>query len=159
MVDEGGNPKTDFCANDVYNLKLPAELVTLSGCQTGLGKAAKGEGLIGLTRGFMYSGAARVVVSLWNVNDQATSELMARFYRKILKRESTPGGRPPNGAGRDVETAAMASAVLLGHIRLAGRMEIANYFASGFRSSCRSVAYDSEPSAIHSLPVPIRPAW
>jgi CHAT domain-containing protein len=91
MVDEVGRPQDGFLrANDVYNLKLPAELVTLSGCQTGLGKAVKGEGLIGLTRGFMYSGAARVVVSLWNVNDQATSELMARFYRKMLKGNQRP---------------------------------------------------------------------
>jgi CHAT domain-containing protein len=91
MVDEGGQPQDGFLrANDVYNLKLPTELVTLSGCQTGLGKAVKGEGLIGLTRGFMYSGAARVVVSLWNVNDQATSELMARFYRKMLKGNQRP---------------------------------------------------------------------
>jgi CHAT domain-containing protein len=91
MVDEVGQPQDGFLrANDVYNLKLPVELVTLSGCQTGLGKAVKGEGLIGLTRGFMYSGAARVVVSLWNVNDQATSELMARFYRKMLKGNQRP---------------------------------------------------------------------
>ena len=91
MVDEGGQPQDGFLrANDVYNLKLPVELVTLSGCQTGLGRAVKGEGLIGLTRGFMYSGAARVVVSLWNVNDQATSELMARFYRKMLKGNQRP---------------------------------------------------------------------
>jgi CHAT domain-containing protein/tetratricopeptide (TPR) repeat protein len=91
MVDEVGRPQDGFLrANDVYNLKLPVELVTLSGCQTGLGKAVKGEGLIGLTRGFMYSGAARIVVSLWNVNDQATSELMARFYRKMLKGNQRP---------------------------------------------------------------------
>jgi CHAT domain-containing protein len=91
MVDEGGRPQDGFLrVNDVYNLKLPVELVTLSGCQTGLGKAVRGEGMIGLTRGFMYSGAARVVVSLWNVNDQATSELMARFYRKILKGNQGP---------------------------------------------------------------------
>lgn len=91
MVDEGARPQDGFLrVNDVYNLKLPVELVTLSGCQTGLGKAVKGEGMIGLTRGFMYSGAARVVVSLWNVNDQATSELMARFYRKILKGNQRP---------------------------------------------------------------------
>jgi len=91
MVDERGQPQDGFLrVNDIYNLKLPVELVTLSGCQTGLGKAVKGEGLIGLTRGFMYSGAARVVVSLWNVNDQATSELMARFYRKMLKGNQRP---------------------------------------------------------------------
>jgi CHAT domain-containing protein/predicted DNA-binding protein YlxM (UPF0122 family) len=91
MVDEAGASQDGFLrANDIYNLKLPAELVVLSGCQTGLGKAVKGEGLVGLTRGFMYSGAARVVVSLWNVNDQATSELMARFYRKMLKENQRP---------------------------------------------------------------------
>jgi CHAT domain-containing protein len=91
MVDEDGRPQDGFLrANDIYNLKLPAELVVLSGCQTGLGKAVNGEGLVGLTRGFMYSGAARVVVSLWNVDDQATSELMARFYRKMLKENQRP---------------------------------------------------------------------
>ncbi len=91
LVDEDGQPQDGFLrANDIYNLKLPAELVVLSGCQTGLGKAVKGEGLVGLTRGFMYSGASRVVVSLWNVNDQATSELMARFYRRMLKDNQRP---------------------------------------------------------------------
>jgi CHAT domain-containing protein/Tfp pilus assembly protein PilF len=91
MVDEEGRPQDGFLrANDIYNLKLPAELVVLSGCQTGLGKAVNGEGLVGLTRGFMYAGAARVVVSLWNVDDQATSELMARFYRKMLKENQRP---------------------------------------------------------------------
>src|SRR5207253_2026523 len=77
MVDEKGQPQNGFLrANDIYNLKLPAELVVLSACQTGLGKDIKGEGLVGLTRGFMYAGAARVVVSLWNVNDKATADLM-----------------------------------------------------------------------------------
>jgi CHAT domain-containing protein len=69
---------------------LPAELVVLSACQTGLGKEIKGEGLVGLTRGFMYAGAARVVVSLWNVNDKATAELMAKFYEKMLERGERP---------------------------------------------------------------------
>jgi CHAT domain-containing protein/tetratricopeptide (TPR) repeat protein len=91
MVDDEGRPQDGFLrVNDVYNLKLPVDLVVLSGCRTGLGKAVNGEGLVGLTRGFMYSGAARVVVSLWNVDDQATSELMARFYRKILKENQPP---------------------------------------------------------------------
>jgi CHAT domain-containing protein len=62
----------------------------LSACQTGLGKEVKGEGLVGLTRGFMYAGAPRVVVSLWGVNDQATSELMVRFYRGMLKERLRP---------------------------------------------------------------------
>ena len=91
MVDEHGNPQNGFLrANDIYNLKLPADLVVLSACQTGLGKEIKGEGLVGLTRGFMYAGAARVVVSLWNVNDKATSELMTKFYEKMLKRGERP---------------------------------------------------------------------
>ncbi len=91
MVDEQGKPQDGFLrANDIYNLKLPAELVVLSACQTGLGKEIKGEGLVGLTRGFMYAGAARVVVSLWNVNDQATAELMTKFYQKMLKQNQRP---------------------------------------------------------------------
>lgn len=91
MVDADGNPRDGFLrANDIYSLKLPADLVVLSACQTGLGKDVKGEGLIGLTRGFMYAGAARVVVSLWNVNDRATAELMTRFYERMLKRGERP---------------------------------------------------------------------
>jgi len=91
MVDAEGKPQDGFLrANDIYNLKLPAELVVLSACQTGLGKEIKGEGLVGLTRGFMYAGAARVVVSLWSVNDKATADLMARFYEKMLKRGERP---------------------------------------------------------------------
>ena len=96
MVDAQGKPQDGFLrANDIYNLKLPAELVVLSACQTGLGKEIKGEGLVGLTRGFMYAGAPRVVVSLWSVNDKATAELMARFYEKMLK-----GGARPAAALR-----------------------------------------------------------
>ena len=68
-----------------FNLRLPAGLVVLSACQTGLGKKLDGEGLLGLTRGFMYAGAARVVASLWEVNDVATAELMKRFYRLMLQ--------------------------------------------------------------------------
>jgi CHAT domain-containing protein/Flp pilus assembly protein TadD len=91
MVDANGKPQDGFLrANDIYNLKLPAELVVLSACQTGLGKEIKGEGLVGLTRGFMHAGAARVVVSLWNVNDQATAELMTKFYQKMLKQGERP---------------------------------------------------------------------
>jgi CHAT domain-containing protein len=91
MVDAEGKAQNGFVrANDIYNLKLPAELVVLSACQTGLGKDIKGEGLVGLTRGFMYAGAARVVVSLWNVNDKATADLMTKFYEKMLKQGQRP---------------------------------------------------------------------
>lgn len=90
-VDAEGKPQNGFLrANDIYNMKLPAELVVLSACQTGLGKEVKGEGLIGLTRGFMYAGAKRVVVSLWSVNDKATADLMTKFYRGMLKDNERP---------------------------------------------------------------------
>lgn len=91
LVDEKGQPQDGFLrAHELYNLNLPAELVVLSACQTALGKDYKGEGLVGLTRGFMYAGASRVVVSLWNVNDKATAELMVRFYERMLKDGQRP---------------------------------------------------------------------
>ena len=91
MIDENGAQQNGFLrANEIYNLKLGADLVVLSACQTGLGKEIKGEGLVGLTRGFMYAGAPRVVVSLWNVNDRATAELMSRFYRNMLREKQRP---------------------------------------------------------------------
>ena len=88
LVDRSGKSTPGFlAAADVFNLKLPAELVVLSGCETALGKEVRGEGLLGLTRGFFYAGAARVVSSLWKVDDVATSELMTRFYEGMLGRE------------------------------------------------------------------------
>jgi CHAT domain-containing protein len=82
LVDEHGRRRNGFLdLEDIYNLNLPAELVVLSACETGLGKDIRGEGLIGLTRGFMYAGASRVMASLWNVDDVATAELMRRFYK------------------------------------------------------------------------------
>ena len=91
MVDEQGKPQDGFLrTHDIYNLKLPAELVVLSACETGLGKEVRGEGIDGLTRGFMYAGARRVVVSLWNVNDKATSSLMQRLYAGMLRGNKTP---------------------------------------------------------------------
>ncbi|HWO03068.1 MAG TPA: tetratricopeptide repeat protein [Blastocatellia bacterium] len=85
LVDEKGQPQNGFLRlYEIYNLKLEADLVVLSACQTALGKEIKGEGLVGLTRGFMYAGAPRVVSSLWQVDDRATAELMKRFYQGIL---------------------------------------------------------------------------
>lgn len=86
LVNERGEPQDGLLkSQEIYNLDLPAELVVLSACQTGLGREVKGEGLIGLTRGFMYAGAARVVVSLWNVSDKGTADLMSRLYRGMLR--------------------------------------------------------------------------
>ncbi|HET6668678.1 MAG TPA: CHAT domain-containing protein [Pyrinomonadaceae bacterium] len=91
LVDQTGQPEDGFLrAHEIFNLTLPAELVVLSACQTGLGKEIKGEGLVGLTQGFMYAGARRVVVSLWNVNDKATADLMQRFYYGMLKEQQSP---------------------------------------------------------------------
>jgi CHAT domain-containing protein len=75
---------------DVASLDLSAQLVVLSGCHTALGKQVRGEGLVGLSRGFLYAGVPRVVASLWQVRDRATAELMARFYRGMLREGSTP---------------------------------------------------------------------
>ena len=86
LVNEKGEPQNGFLRlHDIFNLKLSAELVVLSACQTGLGEEIWGEGLVGLTRGFMYAGAKRLLVSLWSVDDEATSELMSRFYKKMLQ--------------------------------------------------------------------------
>ena len=91
LFDEQGKPQDGFLrTHDIYNLKLPAELVVLSACETGLGKDVTGEGLEGLTRGFMYAGARRVIVSLWNVNDKATAALMQRLYVGMLRSGKTP---------------------------------------------------------------------
>jgi CHAT domain-containing protein/tetratricopeptide (TPR) repeat protein len=92
LVDQDGKPQDGFLRlHEIYNLQLNADLVVLSACETGLGKEIKGEGLIGLTRGFMYSGAPRVVASLWNVDDLATAELMKLFYQRMLK-DGMPAG-------------------------------------------------------------------
>jgi len=96
LVDEQGRPQNGFLRlYDIYNLKLNADLVVLSACQTALGKEIKGEGLVGLTRGFMYAGSPRVVASLWRIDDRATAEIMRRFYESMLK-----DGLPPAAALR-----------------------------------------------------------
>jgi CHAT domain-containing protein len=76
--------------HEIYNLNLPSDLVVLSACQTGIGKEIKGEGLVGLTRGFMYAGASRVVASLWKVDDAATAALMEHFYRCLFQEKLSP---------------------------------------------------------------------
>ncbi|MGB3760944.1 MAG: CHAT domain-containing tetratricopeptide repeat protein, partial [Rivularia sp. (in: cyanobacteria)] len=75
---------------DLFEQDYPAELIVLSACQTGLGKDVSGEGVVGLTRGLMYAGAARVALSLWNVSDEGTSVLMQEFYKQMLQENKTP---------------------------------------------------------------------
>jgi CHAT domain-containing protein len=91
LVDEAGQAQDGFFRlHEVYNLKLNAELVVLSGCRTALGREIKGEGMIGLTRGFMYAGAARVLASLWSIDDRATADLMRRMYGAMLGQNLRP---------------------------------------------------------------------
>ncbi|HEY8561668.1 MAG TPA: CHAT domain-containing protein [Pyrinomonadaceae bacterium] len=91
LYDHEGRAQNGFLrVIDLYSLDINSELVVLSACQTALGKEIDGEGIVGLTRGFMYAGAAGVVSTLWKVEDAATAELMKRFYRAMLKDHKTP---------------------------------------------------------------------
>jgi CHAT domain-containing protein/Tfp pilus assembly protein PilF len=91
LIDRKGQNEDGFLSlSDIYNLELNADLVVLSACQTALGKEIKGEGLIGITRGFMYAGSPRVMASLWKVDDEATAELMKKFYEGILRNGQRP---------------------------------------------------------------------
>jgi len=86
LTSEDSSSKEDGILHlgEIYNLNLNAELVVLSACETGLGQIARGEGVIGLTRGFLYAGASNVLVSLWQVSDASTADLMVGFYDQIL---------------------------------------------------------------------------
>ncbi|MEG3922143.1 CHAT domain-containing protein, partial [Microcoleus sp. T3_A4] len=91
IVDDKGNLVNGFLRlTDIFNLKLAANLVVLSACQSGMGQNVKGEGMVGLTRGFMYAGAQRVAVSLWSVDDEGTAVLMQKFYQKMLQQKLAP---------------------------------------------------------------------
>jgi CHAT domain-containing protein len=90
---EDGFLRTD----EVFNLRLGSPIVMLSACETGLGKEKRGEGVMGLTRAFMYAGAPTVGVSLWSVADKSTSDLMSDFYKRLLAPgAAAPGGSPAN---------------------------------------------------------------
>jgi len=84
-VNTGGDGQEDgrLTAREVLSLDLTADVVVLSACETGRGTLAGGEGIYGLKRAFMVSGARQLVVSLWKVNDAATAELMRNFYRQL----------------------------------------------------------------------------
>jgi CHAT domain-containing protein len=91
LVDPKGEPRNGFLqVHEIFNLRLHADLVVLSGCQTALGTDVRGEGLVGPVRAFMYAGAPRVVASLWKVPDRATAKLMQELYAAMLERHLTP---------------------------------------------------------------------
>jgi len=102
-VDEQGRPLDALLRmHDIFGLSLRAELVVLSACQTALGREIDGEGLLGLTRAFMYAGAPRVIATLWNVDDRASTALMRHFYAAVLERGLSPAAalREAQGALR-----------------------------------------------------------
>lgn len=84
FLNSGGNEDGSLYTGEIYNLNLGTELVTLSACETGLGKLSKGEGVIGLSRALLYAGAENVLVSLWAVSDTSTANLMTDFYSSIV---------------------------------------------------------------------------
>ena len=87
-----GQPIDGFLRlQDIYQLRAPVQMVVLSACETALGRDVEGEGLIGVTRGFMYAGASSVVASLWKVDDAATAELMRLFYTNMIQHGMRPG--------------------------------------------------------------------
>ncbi len=91
LVDEAGRPRDGFLrAHEIYDLDLAADLVVLSACQTALGRRIRGEGLVGLSHGFFRAGAAKVLVSLWQVNDEAAADLMTRLYHGLLQDGLSP---------------------------------------------------------------------
>ncbi|HEX4959630.1 MAG TPA: CHAT domain-containing tetratricopeptide repeat protein [Thermoanaerobaculia bacterium] len=91
LVDREGKPVDGYLrAGEIAKLKLPADLVVLSACRTGLGREIRGEGLVGLTQEFFTAGASRVAVSLWDVDDQATAQLMGRFYQNLFQSHMSP---------------------------------------------------------------------
>ena len=102
-VDRRGRPTPGFLRADaIFNLKVDADLVVLSACETALGRVLRGEGLTGMTRAWMYAGAPRVVASLWRVDDAGTLRLMDRFYAELAD-------------GKDVARAGITSAAKAWH--------------------------------------------
>ncbi|MCF6367193.1 MAG: CHAT domain-containing protein [Bacteroidales bacterium] len=83
--DTTSNEDNILFSGEIYNIKLNADLIVLSACETGLGKISKGEGIIGLTRALLYAGSKNIIVSLWQVSDASTQELMVEFYKNMLK--------------------------------------------------------------------------
>ena len=131
--------------DEVFNLRLGSPLVMLSACETGLGKEKRGEGVMGLTRAFLYAGAPTVGVSLWSVADKSTADLMTDFYKRLL---SSPGaasmGGSPSAAMRDAQ---LANRVTL-HLALGGGFDAAP--AAAIRAPVPALAPHHRFPPVHS---------
>jgi CHAT domain-containing protein len=90
FLQSGSEDDGNLFAGEIYNLELGANLVTLSACQTGLGKVVRGEGVIGLSRALVYAGAQNILVSYWSVADESTAVLMKDFYSNVLDHPDIP---------------------------------------------------------------------
>ena len=88
--DDGSPMDGALYLPEVYDLRLSADLVVLSACSTALGRQVRGEGLLGLTRAFLYAGARSVIATLWEVDNQASARLVGYFFRALLQGEMTP---------------------------------------------------------------------
>ncbi|MDR3416863.1 MAG: CHAT domain-containing protein [Nevskia sp.] len=92
LYNQAGQPQDGFLRmNDIYNLRIPAELVFLSACESALGRSDGEEGVYSLSRAFFYAGTKRVLANLWPVDDRASAEFVERFYRALLLRHRNPG--------------------------------------------------------------------
>ncbi|WAC03454.1 CHAT domain-containing protein [Lacinutrix neustonica] len=83
-----GRSANKLHVRDLYNLQLNADLVTLSACESGIGKLNRGEGLMSLARGFYFSGANSIVSTLWKINDASSTQLMGDFYQHLSNRKT-----------------------------------------------------------------------
>ena len=117
---------------------FPVDLVVLSACRTGLGKDVRGEGLIGLTRGFMHAGASSVVASLWKVDDEATAELMKNFYANMLQKGMTPAEALRAAQNTVRQNPHVAVTTLLGRFTLQGEFKEVDQITRADRRSGKS---------------------
>ena len=91
LVSHDGTPQVGYVTlQDVYAMRLKADLVVLSACETALGENSRGEGPVGLARAFLYAGSSRVLASLWRVNDDATAVFMRLFYQELRNSGFSP---------------------------------------------------------------------
>jgi CHAT domain-containing protein len=97
LLAKSGTEDGSLTVGDLYNMRLDADLVTLSACETGLGKVQTGDDVLGLTRGFLFAGSSNIVASQWKVDDQATGVLMQHFYANLSQ------GKPKREALREAQ--------------------------------------------------------
>ena len=118
QVDREGRAQDGLVRlHEVYNLSLNARLVVLSACSTALGRHVDGEGLIGLSRGFLHAGADAVVATLWAVDNRATAAFMTRFYDALLRSATLACGGAAIGTARDDPGSALGETAELGCVR------------------------------------------